>query len=321
MFRQLFVAVAATAVFAQCALAGQSAVLVERRAAHRARPTFVGAFDTLPSSGLVVTGGDDGFVRVWDGATLEPLREIRATRGVPQGVAMLDGGATLVAAYGDGEGPTDFVAEDVWSGRRRALFTSETAGAPARCGANFVYTDGAAAVLASAEIGATIRTFAVDDAAVKLAVSGDARRLAVADDSGAVALFDVGSGERLGSWRLPDADVTGLAISPDGATVYATTYMRRVYAWDAATGVARDLAGTDGQARSIGISADGRFLAVGTSLRAAVVIDAASGETVARLDVHDAVRYVTGIALDGPRLLFVTDTGAMLGATLDPRED
>ena len=46
---------------------------------------------------LIATGGDDGFVRIWKQSDFSLLKEFRAAAGVPQGVALMSDGRTVVS--------------------------------------------------------------------------------------------------------------------------------------------------------------------------------------------------------------------------------
>jgi hypothetical protein len=141
-------------------------------------------------------------------------------------------------------------------------------------------------------------TFPEGPDAVRLALSPNARSLAIAVDpgherrTGELALWDLASGKQFAHHRLND-HVTALAFSPDGTLLAVACRQGVVRLWDVATGNELRHLG-DGKALSTGalaFSPDGRTLAITSQEQrenetTVLVWELASGQVRARFAGH-----------------------------------
>lgn len=321
-----------------------------RAALLSSTPSLVYAMDVLGDGrggGLVATGGDDGFVRVWRLKDFSLLREFRVPFGVPQGVALVEGGRRLVYSYGSGaargaearadnglhvsagekgteerragaNASAEVASLDLESGAVKVLLRPEGPGARVyAAGEGFVYASGAVVRLASGSTGETLREFSADARVERFAVSNNRRRLAVADEGGALYLFDVAAGRREKS-REQAENPTCLAPADDGRAVYAAEFRGRLRRWDAGTGALSDAGELRGQCAALRVSTDGRRLAVGGNHHDVAVYDARTGERVGHYLSEAADFYVTNVWLDGRRLVYTADGGVLYDGNLVP---
>jgi WD40 repeat protein len=127
-------------------------------------------------------------------------------------------------------------------------------------------------------------------AAQAIAFSRDGRSLAVGGADADIFLFDVeagGAGRPLGI-PISFSSVKGLALSPDGQTLAASSHLNHeILLWDLAAGreVAR-LRGHESPVLSLAFAPDGRSLASGSHSDEAIILwDLASGRPQWRLSV------------------------------------
>jgi WD40 repeat protein/transcriptional regulator with XRE-family HTH domain len=122
-------------------------------------------------------------------------------------------------------------------------------------------------------------TFAGYDSGEVAAFSPDGRTLAVATvrgaDGAAIGLLDPVTGRKLRTITVPDGSVRGMAFSPDGRSVAASS-LAAVRVWDVATGRKQRTSQFDPQAVAFG--PDGRTVAAVSNGRVRVW-DAATGRT------------------------------------------
>ena len=108
-------------------------------------------------------------------------------------------------------------------------------------------------------------------------------------------VWDVPTGLLVGNLHLPDDNLDGFALHPDGRRIVTGTGKGAVIVWDLATGEQLVRQTIDGSmyASSVAISPDGGRAVVG-SMGAAVILDLKTGRILARLDTHG--RPAKGVA-------------------------
>ncbi|HKQ78031.1 MAG TPA: hypothetical protein VJ810_30315, partial [Blastocatellia bacterium] len=268
-------------------------------------------------SGLLLTGGDDGFARVWNLTDLSLRRELRMPIGVPQGVGMLADGRRAVISYGTGESPTGIMIADIETGETRRLLTMERPGARVyAAGENFIYRkDDLRVVLASSETGAPLREFATGERIVDFAVSANGKWLVIGDAKGSIYLFDAQAGSVADHLKEALASVGSLAVSNDGGAVYAINSPETLMRWDVKNDEFKKLTSVP-WCYTIGLSADETKILFGGHHRDVAVFDATDGRELLSIAVASADFYVTNVWLSGDRLIFTTDAGVMLAGRI-----
>lgn len=140
--------------------------------------------------------------------------------------------------------------------------------------------------------------FRIDDAfddAVTVALSPDAAVVAVADEDGTVALWDVVEQVELFKWQADASYVNDLAFSPDGSILASNGDDQSVHLWNPETSEQVTQFALPDHPSGLAFSPDGTLLAAGGA-EGVTIWDVASGEQTATLEAHRD--YAPGLAFN-----------------------
>jgi WD40 repeat protein/serine/threonine protein kinase len=200
-----------------------------------------------PDGRTLVSGGQDGTVRVWETATGRELHTLRGHAHVVYAVAFSPDGRTLASG---GEDQTVWLWEAA-TGRALRVLRGHT------------------------------------DHVHGVAFSPDGRTLASAANDRTVRLWDITTGRELLTLRGHAQWVNGVAYSPDGRVVASAGEEGAVRVWDTATGQAvRILPGHSGVIKRVVFSPDGKTLAAAEGEGTVQVWDLATGRGLLTLRGH-----------------------------------
>ena len=262
------------------------------------------AVDISPDGQAMVTGTQDGHVRLWDtrsGALLFDLEghtdAVNAVAISPDSRQALSGSAdkTVIlwdmtsgeqirsfTGHGDGVSAVSFITDG-----RRALSGDDSGTLPGE----LIVWD-----LAS---GAEVRRFGGDRAEevegvlslatspdARLAVVGYARRLPSQDED-SVAVWDIETGELVQYLQGTERAVNSIAISPDGKLALGASDDASIYVWSLETGaLLQRLAGHEGIASAVAVSPDGTTALSGAFNGAMIWWDLRTGAIIERFSGH-----------------------------------
>lgn len=279
---------------------------------------------------LVVTAKTANKVQFFDAASLEKTGEIDMPASTHEMVLSEDGRAVFASVYGGG-----IFGKNANPDRRVALIDLE-AKAVARMidvGGNVaphgVMRDSGGMLWCTGELEnaalvvdpatGTVERIDTGKAAHWLAISHAADKVfASCKTSDFVAVIDRTKRAVVGRLPIPDL-AEGLAVSPDGGTVYVCAHRTpKLYVFDTATHALRDTiaiaggAGKPNQLKRVRVSPDGRFVCVSSLLdNHAAIFDAASMQQIASIDTPKAPMGF-GFAGDGRHAFLCCHDDAVL---------
>jgi type VI secretion system protein ImpC len=209
----------------------------------------------------VISGSDDGTLRLWDLDSGALVRELEGHSGWVNSIALTPDGRRAISAAEDAD-------LRVWNIETGALILAlKGHGGPVNGVA--VTTDGRRAVSASADgtlrlwgliAGRSRHVFAGHDGPVSaVAFAPDGRRVLSASLDGTMRVWDVDSGELQHVMKGHDAWVFAVAVAPTGPWAVSASRDQTLRVWDINVGSqVRELRGHEGPVTDVTITPDGR---------------------------------------------------------------
>ncbi|QRV96561.1 hypothetical protein RhiJN_24579 [Ceratobasidium sp. AG-Ba] len=231
-----------------------------------------------PGGQWIVSGCEDGTVRIWDSRTGEAaLAPLQGHLGPVKCIAFSHHGRHIISGSSDNEirirdtatgkpifGPLRGHSADV-----NTLSCSQD-GALIASG-----SDDETARLWSTATGESLSRFSMplSRPVLSVAFSPDSRFIACGSADGAVRLWDIQSGSMVVG-PLEGESMLCIAFSPDGQRILSKPSSTGIFIWDAATGkqIIPRLATSDTQSTSATISADAKLIALGHMRRKDILV-------------------------------------------------
>lgn len=282
---------------------------------------FPFAMDVLEADshgGLLVTGGDDRFVRVWSLKDFSQLRQLSVPFGIPQGAALMRDGQHVTYSYSTQEAPSEIITANIQTGDVKKLLTIKQPFVRVSSAlGGFIYDTEHSLVLARASDGATVREFSVEEGIEHFAVSNNGCWLAVVDKKNKLHLFDVTSERHVRAQTAKVESVARLAVSDDGRAVYSTEWFAHLRRWNTKEDGQDDLGTIRGQVSAMRLSRDGSRLVIGGNHRDVGIYDTRTGKQLGEFRIAVSDFYITNVWTSGNRLIFTTDTGILFDGNLE----
>jgi WD40 repeat protein len=214
----------------------------------------------------VITGDQEGPVKVWDVATGTLVRELLTPEEIGEGLALSPDGR--LAAIADGPNRDKVSLQEVDTGHVRATVDSET-----------------------------FQKLAIRHV-VKVAFTPDGQRV-LAGGRGGLVLLDARDGSLVR--ELPKVtDVSSIAVSPDGKRALTGTWRGPFTLWDLEGG--GELRTFEGLGQSVAFTPDGRHAVVAAE-SVVRLVDLATGESVPEVRGHTGPIEAISLTADGERAL------------------
>ena len=294
----------------------------------------VGAYQlsVLPganSDGLVLTGGADGYVRLWNFSNLTLRREYKIGEDAVVVDAQLfpDGRRALVGSFSYSQattfkqgraGPpaTTVSILNLESGEQKIVLKDKDSWAHTQLvGHDILYPELDRLVLVSADA-AVIREFVIGKPFRRYAVSRDQNWLAVLASEGELHLFEIATGKVSNRTKTKLEGESVVAAGNEGRFVYAVSRENVLTRWDTRTGEIKEtplekLSEMHDHSDFITLSADGQRLVVCGSHSDLAILDPNTGAECFYDRISAGVWYVEKAWLSGDLLILTTDTGVM----------
>ncbi len=281
--------------------------VVRSLAGHKGAVTSV-AYS--PDGEHVLSGGEDGTLRLWETATGREVRTFTGHKAGVTSVAFSPDGATAVSGSND----STLRLWDVASGRELRATDGlgwKIAGVALSADGKFVASaaDDNQVKLWSVPKLELVRTFAGHGwrvTSVAFSPTGDSSLSGSEDDS--LKLWDVSKGQETRTFRNGFAAVTCVAFSPDGQFGLSGGKDKVVRIWNLDNGrEVEQLKGHSQTVRSVACTRDGRFAVSGSDDGTVKVWDVTTGTEVRSFAGHSGA--VTGVAIS-PSGRFVASASA-----------
>ncbi len=212
---------------------------IRRFAAHKKVSTYIPTIEFLrfsPDGKLLVSGGADNYVKVWNTETAELIRVLHRFENQVRALAISPDGRRVFAAGVDRTAklfdlPTGEILADLGE-QRKAIMSAEYA----PDGKTFV-TGGADGVIKiwSAADGKPLDTLTGNAGFIQaLAFTPDGKRLASASGEGVIRLWDTETKAEVLAIRTNSANTRFLGFTPDGNTLVSLGTQERIRLWKAA---------------------------------------------------------------------------------------
>ncbi|QYN41156.1 hypothetical protein K1T35_48330 (plasmid) [Pseudonocardia sp. DSM 110487] len=288
-------------------------------------PGSVLSVSVTPDGTRIVTGGDDGTVRVWDLATGAPVGETpMGHRGGVRSVAVTPDGTRIITGGGDGWVRVwDLATGDEVGVTLGAHSSGATAVAVTPDGTRIITGGGNGGgagmvrvwdIASRSPIGLPLTGHTRGVTAV--AVTPDGTRIVTGGGDGDVRVWDLATRAPVG---LPltghTRGVTAVALSPDGTRIVTGGDDGTVRVWDMASGtpVGEPLTGDVSAVGSVAVTSDGTWIVAG-GWGVVRVWDLATGSEVKSLTCDGGtggVRVAVAITPHGERVVSVDRLGTI----------
>jgi sterol desaturase/sphingolipid hydroxylase (fatty acid hydroxylase superfamily) len=261
----------------------------------------------------IVSGSEDGTVKVWDAVTAREQLNLKGHARAVRGVAITADGQTIVTGSRD----RTVKVWDAQTGREKHTLeghTGEVLGVAVSADGRTVVSAGVdfTAKVWDAQAGEEKRTLTGPPGAVLgVAVSADGRTVVSANCETA-KVWDAQTGRELHTLSGHRDLVYSVAISPDGQRIVSGSVDGTVKVWDAATGLEQlILTGHAGPVYSVAISPDGNRIVSGGEDKTVKVWDARAGQATLTFTGHtDSVTSVA-VSADGRHIVSGSRDGTL----------
>ena len=242
---------------------------------------------------LVISGGDDGLITIWDRQTGEVVRTLAGHTDMIRSLAIANSGQWLVSSSGDGikvwqpetgalihdlplekNGGLALMNSPVWS---VAISPDEKTFVSGNYDGHIMVWD--------LVTGERRYTFPTDSVVWSVAIAPNGQSFVTGSGDGSARQWNLASGELLQTFGGHRDAVRAVAISPDGRTLASGSWDSSIRLWNLATGEYRTtLSSHEDRVVSVAISPDSSTLASGSIDNTLRLWDLPSGTLTRNLD-------------------------------------
>jgi WD40 repeat protein len=275
-------------------------------------------------TGELLTGGADGYVRLWNLADVSLTKEYKVAK---QGyyvseVHLVPGSRRAIVDVGkiptrfENPGPGEIYVLDLVSGEQRKLFDllmwrSRTAVVDGK----IVYPEGDRIKLRNIEGSENARELPVSGLIESIAISANKRWLAVFHEPRQLTVFDLQSDQKKSMSVTPE-EYAGLVITDDGQHVYNIASEGELTHWNVSAGTSEKtvlarIREMHTRVDFMTLANDDRWLVTAGNHHDVAIFERATGRLVFFVQAAAAAFYIEKVWLNNKRMIFTTDIGVM----------
>ncbi|MBI5961367.1 MAG: PQQ-binding-like beta-propeller repeat protein, partial [Chloroflexi bacterium] len=272
-----------------------------------------------PNGKNILTGSDEGSLRLWDAETGEELNSEGLLTPVDFLAISADGHTALfsnqsrIYLWNIDQWKADYsTLQDEYQGSGAVTISPD--------GQTGIYAPYQKVYLLNLKSPGLLRRFAASKAPITLALTPDGQRLLTGGIDGTLILWDRATGEMIRQMPGNEGQILGLSISPDGKLALAAAWdylfgsnTTSLILWDLDTGeIVRRLEGFHTFVRSVAFSPDGKTALAGThcwsfAIECAggelILFDVATGAIIRTFELDEVAAVDIEFSADGQRAL------------------
>jgi WD40 repeat protein len=281
-----------------------------RQGTSLSHPAAVNCASFLRDGSRIVSGSEDGIVRVWDSSTGKVVQELKGHTGSVVSVAFSPNGTRVVSGSSD----ETVRVWDADSGAELRTLQGHTSSvlsvAFSPNGTRIVSGSSDETVRVwDADSGAELRTLqGHTDSVTSIAFSPNGTRIVSGSDDKTVRVWDADSGAELRTLKGHTDLVTSIAFSPNGTRIVSGSWDLTMRVWDADSGAElRKLEEHTDPVKSVAFSPNGTRIVSGSLDRTVRVWDADSGAELRKLEAHTSSVVSVAFSPNGTRIVSGSD--------------
>ena len=280
-------------------------------------------------TGELLTGGADGYVRLWNLADISLIKEYKVAKpGYFVSEAHLVPGSrraivdvSRIPTQHEPPGPGEIIGLDLETGQQKKLFDLLYWRAHVAVVDNtIVYPEGNRVKFRNIDGTVTGRELSANGFISFTAVSANKRWLAVIDETQRLTVFDLKTEQRK-TIRIKPLESGTIVVTDDGRHVYNLANEGALTHWDLNTGQATNsvlskVREMHSRVDFMTLANDDRWLVTAGNHHDVGIFDRTTGRLVFYMQTGGAAFYIEKVWLKGKRMIVTTDTGVMYEGVL-----
>ena len=280
-------------------------------------------------AGELLTGGADGYVRLWNFADISLIKEykVAASGHFVSEAHLAPGSRRAVVALRkiptehEPPGPEEIVVLDLESGQQKKLFDLLSWRANVAVVDNTIfYPEGNRIRVKNLDGSDSQRELRADGAIDQTAISANKRSLAVIDDTGKLTVFDLKTDQKQ-TISIEPIEYGPLVVTDDGRHVYNLGLEGALTHWDLTSGQATSSVLTrvremHSRVDFITLANDDRWLVTAGNHHDVGIFERTTGRLVFYMQTGGAAFFVEKVWIKGKRMIVTTDIGVMYEGVL-----
>jgi WD40 repeat protein len=279
-------------------------------------------------AGQLLTGGADGYVRLWNLADMSLVKEfhVAAPQFFVTDVHLLADGRRAVVGVkaipkerDPAADPIEVLLLDLESGQQKKMFEMNWQARIAVVDNQVIYPEADRVKFVALDNPQNTRELKLGGAILSSAVSANSRWLAVVEEK-TLSVFDLTTLQKK-AISIDPADRGPYVVTNDGRYVYQIAHGGQLTKWDVHTGeviqsVLSRIREMHSNVDFITVANDDQWLVTAGNHGDVGIFDRLTGRLVFYMQTSAAASYVEKVWISGNRMVLTTDTGVMFGGIL-----